>query len=199
MKRAISYFVFIPFINRFILRKYYATGLGTYIVNSVFKRILRISSKGDFLLHFTSRVNSPGSVIVKNGKDSSTVYLSLATSISCYYQGVNGIEFGEGTIWANGCSFISANHSFKDLTTHISAPKISIGKYVWIGSNSSILPGVVIGDNTIVGAGSVVLKSFPENSIIAGVPAKIIAKRCSSCLDKTPNIKSINLCQNCMK
>ena len=44
----------------------------------------------------------------------------------------------------------------------------------WIGSNSLILKGVTLGNNTIVGAGSVVTKSFPENVIVGGNPAKII-------------------------
>jgi acetyltransferase-like isoleucine patch superfamily enzyme len=53
---------------------------------------------------------------------------------------------------------------------------IIIGNNVWIGSNSTILPGVVIGDNSIIGAGSVVTKNVPSNVIVAGVPAKVIKK-----------------------
>lgn len=51
---------------------------------------------------------------------------------------------------------------------------VKIGKNVWIGENVSILPGVEIGENSIVGAGSVVTKSFPRNVIIVGNPAKIL-------------------------
>ena len=53
---------------------------------------------------------------------------------------------------------------------------IDIGNNVFIGLNSTILPGVKIEDNVIVAAGSVVSKSVPSNSIVAGVPAKIIGK-----------------------
>lgn len=52
--------------------------------------------------------------------------------------------------------------------------KIYVGNNVMIGVNSIILPGVKIDDNVIIAAGSVVTKSIPENSIVAGVPAKII-------------------------
>ena len=51
---------------------------------------------------------------------------------------------------------------------------VRIGDRCWIGSGAVILPGVIIGDDCVVGAGSVVTKSFAKNSIIAGVPARLI-------------------------
>ena len=51
---------------------------------------------------------------------------------------------------------------------------VIIGDYTWIGENVSIMPGVNIGKSSVIGANSVVTKSFPERSIIAGNPAKII-------------------------
>jgi acetyltransferase-like isoleucine patch superfamily enzyme len=53
---------------------------------------------------------------------------------------------------------------------------VNIGNNVWIGENVCILLGVSIGDGCIIGANSVVNKDIPENSIVAGVPAKIIKK-----------------------
>lgn len=52
--------------------------------------------------------------------------------------------------------------------------KITLGSNVFVGAKSMFLPGVTISDNVIIGAGSVVTKSFPSNVVIAGSPAKII-------------------------
>lgn len=52
--------------------------------------------------------------------------------------------------------------------------KISIGSNVFIGVNSVVLPGVHIGSNVIVGAGSIVTRDIPDNSVVCGVPAKVV-------------------------
>lgn len=95
-----------------------------------------------------------------------------------YYQCMNeNISFGKGCFVANNCGFITANHNLNDLQKHDKGKKIIIGNKCWIGMNSIVLPGVLLGDNTVVGAGSVVTKSFPQgNVVIAGNPAKIIKK-----------------------
>ncbi|WP_235941340.1 DapH/DapD/GlmU-related protein [Paenibacillus puerhi] len=51
---------------------------------------------------------------------------------------------------------------------------VTIGENVWIGSSATILPGVTIGDNSIVAAGAVVYRNVPEDSVVAGVPAKVV-------------------------
>ncbi|WP_290794822.1 acyltransferase [Flavihumibacter sp. UBA7668] len=52
--------------------------------------------------------------------------------------------------------------------------KIVIGNNVYIGNNTLLLPGVSVGDNVVIGAGSVITKSIPSNSVVAGNPARII-------------------------
>lgn len=54
------------------------------------------------------------------------------------------------------------------------AEPVTIGNNVWIGGSATILPGVTIGDNTVIGAGSVVTKDIPANSVAAGNPARVI-------------------------
>ena len=71
--------------------------------------------------------------------------------------------------------FASLNHGLKKEERYDLIPKkIVIKDYAWIGSKSVILPGVTIGENAVVGAGSVVTKDVPDNAIVAGNPAKII-------------------------
>ena len=53
---------------------------------------------------------------------------------------------------------------------------IKIGNNVWIGGNACIMPGVKIGDNSVIGAGSVVTKDIPEGVVAAGNPCKVIRK-----------------------
>ncbi|MFT6601870.1 MAG: acetyltransferase-like isoleucine patch superfamily enzyme [Dokdonia donghaensis] len=194
MIKILKLFNFIPFVNRMLERKYYATGIGTYVLNSFVKVILRINAPSAFLLHFTSRVNN-ASEVKFTGNNLKSVYLSLATSGGCYYQAINGIEFGEGTIWAYNCSFISANHSSDDLTKHNPSKPIVIGKNVWLGSNCVVLPEVRIGDNSIIGAGAIVTKNIPDFSIAVGNPAKVIAKICSRCLKKN-SLETVCSCLN---
>lgn len=54
------------------------------------------------------------------------------------------------------------------------AEPVTIGNSVWIGGSATILPGVTIGDNCVIGAGSVVTKDIPSNTVVAGNPAKVI-------------------------
>ena len=51
---------------------------------------------------------------------------------------------------------------------------IHIGNKVWIGSNSTVLPGVTVGDGAIIAAGAVVAKDVPPKTVVGGVPARVI-------------------------
>lgn len=85
------------------------------------------------------------------------------------------IKIGKGTYIANNVGIITTNHDLNDLEKHQEGTEIILGIKCWIGMNAMILPGVVLGDHTVVGAGAVVTKSFPEGyCVIAGNPAKKI-------------------------
>lgn len=94
-----------------------------------------------------------------------------------------GITIGDDTIFGNYVSLHSENHIVDDLYKPIRLQGVTrqgiiIGNNCWIGAKATILDGVSIGDGCIVAAGAVVTKGIYENnSIIGGVPAKIIKKR----------------------
>jgi acetyltransferase-like isoleucine patch superfamily enzyme len=97
---------------------------------------------------------------------------------------MSAVEPGSKIIIGEDCMFSSGidirnsdSHSIIDLKTkkRINPAKdIVIGNHVWVGYNAQILKGTEIGDNCIVGSRSLVSKSFPNNCIIAGVPASIV-------------------------
>ena len=94
-----------------------------------------------------------------------------------YYQAMNGkLKIGSGVWIAPNVGIIVSNHDVNNLEMRGKAGDIYIGDKSWLGMNSVILPGVKLGEKTIVGAGSVVTKSFEGNCVIAGNPAKLIKK-----------------------
>lgn len=96
-------------------------------------------------------------------------------SFGIYYQSIGEIYIGKGTFIGPNVGLITANHDAKDPNKHLPPKTIVLGEKCWIGMNSVILGGVILGPHTTVGAGSVVTKSFPEGKcIIAGNPARII-------------------------
>lgn len=95
------------------------------------------------------------------------------------------ITIGDNCLFASNIVIIDHNHG-KYTGVDQSSPEelavmrvcesdeISIGSNVWIGENVCVLPGAKIGNNTIIGAGSIVKSKIPANSIVVGSPAKVI-------------------------
>ena len=96
-------------------------------------------------------------------------------NMGCKFQDQGGIFIEDGALIGHNVVLATLNHaaSPKDRGSMIPAP-IRIGKNVWVGANAVILPGVTIGDGAIVAAGAVVNRDVPENTIVGGVPARVI-------------------------
>lgn len=103
----------------------------------------------------------------------------------CHIGCIESVKIGNGTLIASKV-FITDHFHGDAVNLNIEKPfdrkliskPVSIGNNCWIGDSVSILPGVTLGDNVIVGANSVVTHNFPTNSVIAGCPAKMIRKLC---------------------
>jgi len=100
-----------------------------------------------------------------------------------YGCGVGRLVIGDYTIFGNYCSVHPETHNFNDLSIPIkyqgvySKGGVIIGRNCWIGAKVTLLDGTQLGDNVIVAAGAVVNGKFPDNSIVGGIPAKIIKIR----------------------
>ena len=90
------------------------------------------------------------------------------------------IEILEGATVAQEAYLCSGTHDFKDPNLQLITKPITIGKNSFIGARAMILPGVIIGDQAIVGAMSVVSRDVPDHQIVAGNPAKKIGERPTS-------------------
>ena len=124
-----------------------------------------------------ARVNQP--IYVDYGKNISLGAHSLI-NMNCTLLDTGKIEIGDNTLLAPDVKIYTAVHpiEIKDrflqngsLCTYTKSVKI--GNNVWIGGNTTILPGVEIGDNTVIGAGSVVTKSIPANVVAYGNPCRV--------------------------
>ena len=107
---------------------------------------------------------------------------NVAVNHYCFI-GVRGeIKIGDNVILGPRVSIFTENHNFSDLDVPIKNQGVTrkrtvIEDDVWIGSGSTVLAGVTIGRGSIVAAGSVVNKDVLPNSVVAGVPAKLLKKR----------------------
>jgi acetyltransferase-like isoleucine patch superfamily enzyme len=150
------------------------------------QRIMRINSEAYWPMHTSSIVTYPKNILI--GKDTNPGY-----NPGCFIHGVNKIYIGDYTKIAPNVGIMSGNHDIYNLSKQTREDPIIIGKYCWIGMNSMILPGVNLGDHTIVAANSVVNRSFPEGfQVLAGCPAKVVKKldpdHCVKYISKTDYI-----------
>jgi acetyltransferase-like isoleucine patch superfamily enzyme len=102
------------------------------------------------------------------------VDVTPGASPGCYIQGIGTIRVGDYTEIGPQVGIISANHDMHDVRIHLPG-HVEIGRYCWLGMGSLIMPNVTLGDFTIVAAGAVVTKCFPEGHVvIGGNPARPI-------------------------
>lgn len=94
---------------------------------------------------------------------------------SCMFVDLGGIELEDNVLIGPETKILSVNHPISSENRRdVILKKVKIKKNAWIGAGSIVCPGVTIGENSIVAAGSVVTKDVPDNSVYAGVPAKFI-------------------------
>jgi hypothetical protein len=107
---------------------------------------------------------------IKFGKD-------VFVNFGCTFMDRGGITIEDNVFIGPNAKLITENHAEEPHLRHnVYGKEILIKEKAWIGAGSIILPGVTIGKNAIVGAGSIVTRNVEDNSIVAGNPAKFIRK-----------------------
>lgn len=133
-----------------------------------FQKVLGFNRRAYWPTHFTSTVTNPFNISIGHGT-------APGYSPGCYIQGEGKIDIGDYVLIGPNVGIISANHDLYDTLNHGERKLTRIGSYSWLGMGSVVMPGVELGEYTIVAANAVVSKSFVEGyCVLAGNPAKII-------------------------
>lgn len=111
-----------------------------------------------------------GDVILKDGAS-----VGIGTIV------IGPVVVGENSACSQNCFISGQSHLYQDVSKNflrqgVKAEQVVIGKNVWVGSNSVILPGVKIGDNSVIGAGSTVVDDIPAYNVAAGNPARVVKR-----------------------
>ncbi|CAL8096037.1 unnamed protein product [Orchesella dallaii] len=107
---------------------------------------------------------------------------NFQANFNCVILDCARIEIGDNCLFAPNVQLYAATHHVDALSRQANddyyelAYPIKIGDNCWIGGMSVVLPGVTIGNNVVVGAGSVVTKDVPDDCVVAGNPAKVIRR-----------------------
>lgn len=129
------------------------------------------------------RIGAFSKVIASTSFNNIGEYIRIGNNVGigefAYLGGGGGLEIGDDCIVGQYFSCHPENHCYENPAELIrlqgvTRKGITIGKNCWIGSKVTILDGVTIGDNCVIAAGAVVTKSMPADSVIGGVPAKVL-------------------------
>lgn len=101
----------------------------------------------------------------------------VVLGINNWIQGSGNVTLGENTILGSNVSVISTSHKWDDSSISVKEQdverkEVNIGSNTWIGSGTSVLYGVNIGNNTIIGAHSLCNQNIPDNTMVYGSPAR---------------------------
>lgn len=151
----------------------------------------RLFSAGSrFRAHYVSRILKIMPAPGENCRFENNIYIGDTTKLrigkECQINEnvfIQGANIGDNVLIAPYVAILSVSHIHDQIGLPIAlqgetepAPP-QIGNGVWLGRNAIIMPGIYIGDNSIIAAGAVVVKDVPKNVIVGGVPARIIKHR----------------------
>lgn len=102
---------------------------------------------------------------------------NVFVNFGCSFMDRGGITLEDDVLIGPNVRLITENHAQEpELRRHVYSLPIVIKRNAWLGSGATVLPGVTIGENAIVAAGAVVTKDVPDNTVVGGIPAKVIKR-----------------------
>jgi acetyltransferase-like isoleucine patch superfamily enzyme len=109
-------------------------------------------------------------------------FISLGKNVfinhACSFLDIGGIIIEDDVQIGPRVNITSENHPLDPSDRQALIPKpVVVRRNVWIGSGATILPGVTIGENAVVAAGAVVSRDVPANTVVAGIPAKVVKQQ----------------------
>ena len=158
---------------------------GKYVQLEDFVKVSALC-KDELVFGNNVKIGAYSQVIASTSFNNIGEYIRIGNNVGlgefAYLGGGGGLEIGDDCIIGQYLRCHPENHNYQDVDTPIRLQGvhrqgIKIGKNCWIGSKVTILDGVTIGDNCVIAAGAVVTKSMPANSVIGGVPAKVLKSR----------------------
>lgn len=160
-----------------------------YKINEIVSRTIKLSQQLNALDNIDDVRELLSEIIGTKIEESTTVFSPFYTNFgkfiaigknvfinhACSFLDMGGITIEDEVLIGPKVNLITENHPIdpSDRRALITKP-ILIKKRAWIGAGVTILPGVTVGENSIIAAGAVVSKDVPDNVIVGGIPAKII-------------------------
>ncbi|KAA2219766.1 DapH/DapD/GlmU-related protein [Maribacter flavus] len=161
------------------------------VIREMVNRTKKLSNQLNRADHVDDIRSILGEIIGKKVDDSTTLFTPFYTNIginitlgnnvfinhACSFLDLGGIEIKDDVMIGPRVNITSENHPTEIATRKSMVPgKVLIEENVWIGAGATILPGVRIGRNSVVAAGALVNKNVPPNTVVGGIPAKILKK-----------------------
>lgn len=159
-------------MSRIILKNGKLTLNKAWVINDPFYSILSLGKNAKIYVENSFDIYTGAKIYVNDNAELilGGGYINHNVNISCFKR----IEIGTDVVISENVTIRdSDNHSIVD-SKNDNTLSVKIGNHVWIGLNATILKGVTIGDGAIIAAGAVVTKDVPSNSLVGGVPARVI-------------------------
>lgn len=163
----ISFRYFVNLFTYYILN-YWINYIPFWILRKIYLKTCGLKIASHSQINMSQIIIDPYKIRIGNGSH---------INRNCILDGRGGIEIGDNVSISFKANLITGSHKINTPDFEYQSKPIVIKDFVWIGANTTILPGVILDSGCVVASGAVVTKSVPKNAIVAGIPAKIIGHR----------------------